>query len=38
MPCGYPVPFGYMGLTSNGFMLFVSDSEYIEYLKEHEEA
>ncbi len=36
MPYGYFVPNGYMELTSNGFMLFVSDSEYLEYIAEHE--
>ena len=31
---GYPVPNGYMGLVDGRFMLFATESEYIEYIKD----
>lgn len=32
---GYPVSNGYMGYVDGQYMLFASESEYIEYFKEH---
>ena len=31
---GYVTPFGYMGLVEGRYILFCSESEYYEYLKE----
>lgn len=31
---GYWTNYGYLGLTLNGWVLFVSENEYLDYLKE----
>jgi len=31
---GYPVPYGYKGLVSGEWMLFPTEAEYYEYMKE----
>lgn len=32
---GYFTSFGYMGLVNGEYMLFVSDTEYYEYITDH---
>lgn len=32
--CGYFTPYGYMGLVNGEFLLFATEDEYEEYLKE----
>lgn len=32
---GYYTSFGYMGLVNDEYMLFVSDTEYYEYITDH---
>ena len=32
--CGYPVPAGYKGLVNGKWMLFPTEAEYHEYMKE----
>lgn len=34
---GYITPYGYMGMVNGIWMLFASDTEYHEYLKEMQE-
>lgn len=34
---GYYTHYGYMGFTKNGRMLFATESEYIEYMRESED-
>lgn len=36
-PKGYPTSYGYMGLIGEHYMLFATEEEYLEYLKEGEE-
>lgn len=31
---GYVVPFGYMGLVEGHYILFATEEEYLEYVKE----
>lgn len=33
-PYGYLIDCGYKGLTKNGWMLFTTEQEYIEYLED----
>lgn len=35
MPYGYWTSYGYLGRVGERFVLFASDSEYLEYLKEN---
>lgn len=37
MPKGYFTPSGYMGYINYDWMLFASESDYLEYLKENEQ-
>lgn len=30
---GYPVPAGYMGWIGDGWMLFATENDYIEYMR-----
>lgn len=34
---GYFTSYGYMGRVGNSYMLFVSEEEYLEYIKENED-
>lgn len=29
---GYPVPYGYMGYVNGQYLLFATETEYIEYI------
>lgn len=31
---GYPTKYGYLGLTKSGWILFATENEYKEYMKE----
>jgi hypothetical protein len=33
-PYGYYTPYGYRGIVNNRWMLFVSEEEYLDYIKE----
>lgn len=35
---GYFTPYGYMGFVDGHWMLFASESDYIEYIKENEKS
>ena len=34
MPNGYYVPYGYMGKTATGWILFATEQDYLEYIAE----
>ena len=34
---GYPIPSGYKGLVNRQWMLFATEDEYVEYMKENAE-
>lgn len=36
MPYGYIVNYGYFGLVNGGYILFATEDEYHEYLKERD--
>lgn len=36
-PKGYPTSYGYKGLVGKIYILFATEEEYLEYLKEGEE-
>lgn len=35
MPKGYAVPYGYMGFVDNSYILFASESDYLEYIQDN---